>query len=251
MNETWLASIELINTVLLQRLKRRTRRVQPLSSWLSGSLPIDKGFTAAAHNDCAAKAHLSFRVSPRGCGDQSTEAKRVARFGVTTQWHRGCREEAYVYRQSISSRASRWGHHIAAEDLRLKAFSSCSSGLLKAAQRRGLCLIAVLTQRLNPAIVFKSEANTGRQSKREFKPARWQSNNKVTIESQSEPFVICPWRKLKIQYATRRTAVMLKNASMRRMGNWLKWPFASNSHLLIVHSYPASRTLVNFANMFL
>ncbi len=106
-----------------------------------------------------------------------SKAKRVARFEVTIRWHRGWRERAYVYRQGISSRTSRWGHHITAEDLRLKAFSFCSSGLPKAAQRCVLCLIAVLTQRLNPAIVFESEANTGRQSEREFKPARWQSNN--------------------------------------------------------------------------
>ncbi len=46
-----------------------TARLQPFSSRPFCYLPVDRDFTAAAHIDCEAKAHLSFRVSPSGCGD--------------------------------------------------------------------------------------------------------------------------------------------------------------------------------------
>lgn len=116
----------------------------------------------AAHIDCVAKAHLSFRVSPSGCGDLKLNELLDLRllYGDTVAGERGL---------MCTDRVSHQGHldGVITSPLkisRLKAFSFCSSGLPKAVQRCGLCLIAVLTQRLNPAIVFESEVNTGRQS---------------------------------------------------------------------------------------
>lgn len=56
---------------------------------------------------------------------------------------------ASVYTESISSEACRRGHHITAEHLRIKAFFTL--------QQRGSRPIPMLTQRLRPAIVFKSQ----------------------------------------------------------------------------------------------